>query len=213
MNVNKEDMLVYAVTDRTWLGGRKLQDVVEEAILAGATFIQLREKELSADAFLEQAIAVKKVTDKYHIPFVINDNVEIALACDADGVHIGQHDMSPEEVRAKLGDHKILGISAQTVEQALSAEKSGADYLGVGAMFSTSTKLDASEVSFETLQKICKTVSIPIVAIGGIKQNNLEQLKDSGIDGVAVVSAIFASKSISGSTKELAKKMKEVLKK
>ncbi len=213
MNVNKEDMLVYAVTDRAWLDGRKLQDVVEEAIQAGATFIQLREKELSYDAFLEQAIAVKKVTDKYHVPFVINDNVEIALACGADGVHIGQHDMAAEDVRAKIGADKILGVSAQTLEQALLAEKNGADYLGVGAVFSTSTKLDASEVSFETLQEICKTVSIPVVAIGGIKQNNLVQLKDSGIDGVAVVSAIFGSKNISGATKELTKLVKEVLKK
>lgn len=213
MNVNKEDMLVYAVTDRAWLDGRKLQDVVEEAIQAGATFIQLREKELSYDAFLEQAIAVKKVTDKYHVPFVINDNVEIALACGADGIHIGQHDMAAEDVRAKIGADKILGVSAQTLEQALLAEKNGADYLGVGAVFSTSTKLDASEVSFETLQEICKTVSIPVVAIGGIKQNNLVQLKDSGIDGVAVVSAIFGSKNISGATKELTKLVKEVLKK
>lgn len=203
MNVEREKMLVYAVTDRTWLNGQTLEEQVEKAIKGGATFLQLREKKLCYDAFLKQAIALKKITDKYNIPFVINDNVDIAIAVDADGIHVGQKDMEAGKVRQKLGQNKIIGVSVQTVEQAILAQKQGADYLGVGAVFSTSTKLDASEVSFETLQKICNAVSIPVVAIGGINQNNILQLKGSGIDGVAVVSAIFAQKDITQATKEL----------
>ena len=176
-------MLVYAVTDRTWLNGQTLEEQVEQTIKGGATLIQLREKELENDAFLEQAIKIKKITDKYHIPFIINDNVEIALAVNADGVHVGQKEMEAGEVRKKMGENKIIGVSVQTVEQALLAQKQGADYLGVGAVFSTSTKLDASEVSLETLQQICKAVSIPVVAIGGITAKNVLQLKKSGIDG------------------------------
>ncbi len=203
MNVEREKMLVYAVTDRTWLNGQTLEEQVEKAIKGGATFLQLREKKLCYDDFLKQAIALKKITDKYNIPFVINDNVDIAIAVDADGVHVGQKDMEAGKVRQKLGQNKIIGVSVQTVEQAILAQKQGADYLGVGAVFSTSTKLDASEVSFETLQKICNAVSIPVVAIGGISQSNILQLKGSGIDGVAVVSAIFAQKDITQATKEL----------
>ena len=141
-------MLVYAVTDRTWLNGNTLEQQVEQAIKGGATLIQLREKELSYTAFLEQAIQLKKVTDKYHIPLIINDNVDVAKAVNAEGVHVGQKDMEAGAVRQKLGENKIIGVSVQTVEQALLAQKQGADYLGVGAVFSTSTKLDASEVSF-----------------------------------------------------------------
>ena len=203
MNVEREKMLVYAVTDRTWLNGQTLEEQVEKAIKGGATFLQLREKKLCYDDFLKQAIELKKITDKYNIPFVINDNVDIAIAVDADGVHVGQKDMEAGKVRQKLGQNKIIGVSVQTVEQAILAQKQGADYLGVGAVFSTSTKLDASEVSFETLQKICNAVSIPVVAIGGISQSNILQLKGSGIDGVAVVSAIFAQKDITQATKEL----------
>ena len=203
MNVEREKMLVYAVTDRTWLNGQTLEEQVEKAIKGGATFLQLREKKLCYDDFLKQAIALKKITDKYNIPFVINDNVDIAIAVDADGVHVGQKDMEAGKVRQKLGQNKIIGVSVQTVEQAILAQKQGADYLGVGAVFSTSTKLDASEVSFETLQKICNAVSIPVVAIGGISQSNILQLEGSGIDGVAVVSAIFAQKDITQATKEL----------
>jgi len=203
LNVENEKMLVYAVTDRTWLNGQTLEEQVEKAIKGGATFLQLREKKLCYDAFLKQAIALKKITDKYNIPFVINDNVDIAIAVDADGIHVGQKDMEAGKVRQKLGQNKIIGVSVQTVEQAILAQKQGADYLGVGAVFSTSTKLDASEVSFETLQKICNAVSIPVVAIGGISQSNILQLKGSGIDGVAVVSAIFAQKDITQATKEL----------
>ena len=182
-------MLVYAVTDRTWLNGQTLENQVEQAIQGGATFVQIREKELDYNAFLEQAQKVKKITDKYHIPFVVNDNVDIAIAIDADGVHVGQKDMEAGQVRQKLGQDKIIGVSVQTVEQALSAQKNGADYLGVGAVFSTSTKLDASEVSFETLQQICSAVEIPVVAIGGISVQNILQLKNSGFSCLAV--AVF----------------------
>ena len=205
-------MLVYGVTDRAWLNGKTLEEQVEKAIQGGATLIQLREKQLHYDDFLEQAIKIKKITAQYHIPFIINDNVEIALAVDADGVHVGQKDMQANMVRKKLGENKIIGVSVQTLEQALSAEKNGADYLGVGAVFSTSTKQDASEVSFETLQNICKAVSIPVVAIGGINIKNIAKLKNSGIDGVAVVSAIFAQKDITKATQELVSLSKEILK-
>ena len=211
MKLENKTMLVYAVTDRTWLNGNTLEQQVEQAIKGGATLIQLREKELSYTAFLEQAIQLKKVTDKYHIPLIINDNVDVAKAVNAEGVHVGQKDMEAGAVRQKLGENKIIGVSVQTVEQALLAQKQGADYLGVGAVFSTSTKLDASEVSFETLHKICNAVSIPVVAIGGISQKNILQLKGSGIDGVAVVSAIFAQKDITQATKELVALSKQLI--
>ncbi len=211
MKLENKTMLVYAVTDRTWLNGNTLEQQVEQAIKGGATLIQLREKELSYTAFLEQAIQLKKVTDKYHIPLIINDNVDVAKVVNAEGVHVGQKDMEAGAVRQKLGENKIIGVSVQTVEQALLAQKQGADYLGVGAVFSTSTKLDASEVSFETLQKICDAVSIPVVAIGGINAQNIMQLKNSGINGVAVVSAIFAQKDIIQATKELTNLAKQIV--
>lgn len=211
MKVDKKTMLVYAVTDRAWLKNESLWEQVDKAIKGGATFVQLREKDLNYDEFLEEAIAVKKVTDQYNVPFVINDNVEIAIACHADGVHVGQKDMEAGKVREKLGEDKIIGVSVQTVEQALLAEKQGADYLGVGAVFNTTTKADASEVSLMTLKKICEAVSIPVVAIGGIKKENILQLKGSKIDGIAVVSAIFGEREIVGATKELVSLTKQAL--
>lgn len=203
MKLDNSSMLLYAVTDRSWLCGRDLKEQVEEAVKAGVTFVQLREKDLSFDEFLLQALEVKKVTDKYHIPFVINDNIEVALACGADGVHVGQKDMAAGDVRERIGRDRILGVSAQTVEQAAAAEKSGADYLGVGAVFSTSTKPDANEVTFETLKAICNEVSIPVVAIGGINKGNILRLSGSGADGVAVVSAIFAQPDITVAVRDL----------
>lgn len=203
MKVDKSALLLYAVTDRMWLGEGSLSAQVEEAIQAGTTFVQLREKELSPEAFLSLGKEIKAVTNRYHIPFVINDNVEIALACQADGVHVGQDDMSACDVREKIGLDKILGVSVQTVEQAVAAQQNGADYLGVGAVFSTSTKPDADTVSLDTLRAICKAVSIPVVAIGGINKGNMLKLSGTGIDGIAVVSAIFAQKDIAGATKEL----------
>lgn len=210
MNVSKESMLLYVVTDRTWLENHSLTEQVEDTIKAGATFVQLREKDLDFDQFVTEAKKIKAITDQYHVPFVINDNIQVALAVNADGVHVGQSDMAAYDVRALLGEDKILGVSAQTVEQAVSAEKNGADYLGVGAVFSTSTKLDAQDVSFQTLQEICTAVSIPVVAIGGISEQNILKLKGSGADGVAVISAIFAKPDIYGATKalcDLSKKM------
>lgn len=203
MKADKQSMLLYAVTDRAWLGIHTLEEQVEEVLKAGATFLQLREKDMSYEAFLREAKEIKKLADRYQVPFVIDDNIQIALECGADGIHVGQSDRSAAEVRSLIGKDKILGVSAQTVEQAVQAEQNGADYLGVGAVFSTSTKLDANSVSFDTLQKICKSVSIPVVAIGGISEQNILQLKGSGVDGVAVISAIFAKPDVYAATKTL----------
>lgn len=212
MNCDKKDLLLYAVTDRSWLNGETLYSQVEKALKGGATFMQLREKDLDEEHFLKEAVEIKKLCRKYEVPFVINDNVDIALSVDADGVHVGQSDMEALDVRAKLGPDKIIGVSAQTVEQALLAEKHGADYLGVGAVFHTGTKLDADDVSFETLKAICQAVSIPVVAIGGITKDNLMELKGSGIAGIAVVSAIFAQKDIEAAARDLLEKTKEMVK-
>lgn len=203
MKVDKKSMTLYAVTDRTWLGDRSLADLVEESIKAGVTFLQLREKNIDFDEFVALGKELKAITDNYNIPYVINDNVEVALACDADGVHVGQHDMEASNVREKIGANKILGVSVQTVEQAIMAEKNGADYLGVGAVFSTSTKLDATDVSFDTLKEICNSVSIPVVAIGGINKENILKLSGSGVSGVAVISSIFAEDNIYNASEEL----------
>lgn len=199
----KNSMLLYAVTDRYWLGEETLLSQVEKAIKGGATFIQLREKNLDHDSFLKEAIEIQKLCKQYKVPFVVNDDVDIALTMDADGVHVGQSDMEAQDVREKIGPDKIIGVSAQTVEQAILAEKRGADYLGVGAVFPTGSKDDADDVSFDTLKAICQAVSIPVVAIGGISRNNVMELKGSGIDGIAVISAIFAQKDIEKATAEL----------
>lgn len=211
MKLDKKSLLLYAVSDRTWLGNDTLEGKVEEALRAGVTFIQLREKDLSKDKFLEEAYKIKKIASLYGAPFVINDNVEIAIKCDADGVHVGQDDMDVLEVRNMIGPDKIIGVSVQTVEQSILAQRQGADYLGVGAVFNTSTKVDAAEVSFETLREICRKVSIPVVAIGGISLDNICKLKGLGIEGVAVVSAIFASDNIACATQNLLKEVKGVV--
>ncbi|MBU5455165.1 thiamine phosphate synthase [Caproiciproducens sp. MSJ-32] len=211
MKLDRKSMLLYAVTDRAWLGAKSLSMVVREALEGGASFIQLREKNLPFDEFLAEANEIKELCKEYMVPFVINDNVDVALACDADGVHLGQDDMSPIEARKMLGDNKIIGISAVNLEQAILAEKQGADYLGVGAVFPTSTKEDADYVSYEELKKICEAVSIPVVAIGGIGANNIMELKGSGIDGISVVSAIFAQKNIKEATENLLKLSKEMV--
>jgi thiamine-phosphate pyrophosphorylase len=189
-------MLLYAVTDRAWSDSKTLYMQVEEALKGGATCIQLREKELDDIAFLAEAVALKKLCNSYNVPFIVNDNVNIAVACGADGIHVGQADMEAGNVRRLIGENRILGVSVQTAEQAVLAEQSGADYLGVGAVFATSTKPDAEIVSLSALKEICAAVSIPVVAIGGIYRHNIIKLAGTGIDGVALVSAIFASPDI-----------------
>lgn len=195
-NITAKDLRLYAVTDRRWLKGESLASAVEKALQGGVTCVQLREKDLPYADFLATANDLKELCQQYHVPFIIDDNLEIALACDADGLHIGQKDMPAAKARKLLGPDKILGVSAQTVEQAVAAYKAGADYLGVGAVFPTGTKDDAVEVTTDMLKAITATVPIPVVAIGGIKSNNLHQLKDTGIAGAAVVSAIFAQEDI-----------------
>lgn len=203
MNCDKKDLLLYAVTDRHWLKGETLYSQVEKAIKGGATFIQLREKNLDDESFLQEAKEIQQLCKEYSVPFVINDNVEIAKEINADGVHVGQSDMEAGNVREILGNDKIIGVSAQTVEQAILAEKHGADYLGVGAVFKTGSKDDAEEVSHEELERICKAVSIPVIAIGGITRENVKELSGRGIVGIAVISAIFGQKNIEQATKEL----------
>lgn len=210
MKFDRKDLLLYAVTDRTWLGGETLASAVEKALKGGATFVQLREKELDYEKFLEEAKELKQLCKKYNVPFVVNDNVDIAIAVDADGVHVGQKDMEAGRVRELIGNDKILGVSVQTVEQAVLAEKRGADYLGVGAVFPTGSKADAEYVSYHTLKEVCEAVSIPVVAIGGINRDNVMELAGSGIAGIAVISAIFAQPDImkaAAELKELVKKM------
>lgn len=203
MNCRPEDMLVYAVTDRAWLKGEGLKDQVEKALRGGATFVQLREKNLDRSLFLEEAAAIKEVCASFHVPFVINDDVEIALASGADGVHVGQKDMDVREARRRLGPGRIIGVSCKTVEQARAAEAGGADYLGVGAMYPTDTKSDTSQVTVETLRAICEAVEIPVVAIGGIRTDRIEPLRGTGADGVAVVSAIFGQPDIEAAARSL----------
>lgn len=203
MNCDKNSLLLYAVTDRSWLNGRTLYEQVEDSLKGGATFIQLREKKLDKEDFLKEAIEIQALCRQYHVPFVINDDVDIALQIDADGVHVGQSDMEAGDVRTTLGPDKIIGVSAQTVEQAVLAEQRGADYLGVGAVFPTGSKDDADDISHDTLQAICEAVQIPVIAIGGISKNNVLQLKGRGICGIAVISAIFAQPDIQAATEEL----------
>ena len=213
MKFDKKDLLLYAVTDRRWLNGASLVDQVEQAILGGAAFVQLREKEMNPKDFLKEAIEIKELCRRYQVPFVIDDNVEIALQADADGVHVGQSDMEAGNVRELIGKNKILGVSAENVKQAVLAEKCGADYLGVGAVFPTGSKSDAEDVSRDTLKKICEAVHIPVIAIGGISKENVMQLSGSGICGIAVISAIFAEKDIRKATAELKSLTREMVEK
>ena len=196
MKCKKEMMLLYAVTDRAWTGRQTLLEQVEDALKGGATCVQLREKELDDAAFLQEAMEMKALCEKYKVPFFVNDNVEIAVKCRADGIHVGQEDMTAEKVRQQVGDEMMIGVSVHSVEEALEAVKNGADCLGVGAMFSTATKADADVLTKEVLREICAAVDIPVVAIGGISRENLAELKGTGIDGVALVSAIFAAEDI-----------------
>ena len=210
-NTKPEELLLYAVTDRHWLNGATLISQVEAALKGGATFIQLREKNLDDKAFYREALKIQKLCKEYKVPFVINDNVELAKKIGADGVHVGQSDMEALDVRKVLGDDKIIGVSAQTVEQAELAEKHGADYLGVGAVFPTGSKDDADDVSYETLKAICEAVSIPVIAIGGITQENVKELAGSGICGIAVISAIYAQQDIRKASEDLKKETQRMV--
>ena len=198
-------MLLYAVTDRAWVGKQSLYEQVESALKGGATCVQLREKELDEESFLKEAMEISALCKQYGVPFFVNDNVDIAIKCKADGIHVGQEDMEAAQVRQRVGDDMIIGVSVHSVEEALEAVKNGADCLGLGAVFSTSTKTDVDLLPRETLRDICAAVDIPVVAIGGINKSNISQLASTGIDGVALVSAIFAADDIESECRELRK--------
>ena len=203
MKCDRQTMRLYAVTDRAWVGRQTLPEQVEAALKGGATCVQLREKELDGTALLEEAKVLAALCRRYGVPLIINDNVEVALASGADGVHVGQDDQTVEQVRRLAGDRLIVGVSAHSVEQALAAQAGGADYLGVGAVFATATKSDAHVLPRETLAEICRAVDIPVVAIGGIGEDNLLQLAGTGVDGAALVSAIFSAPDIEGQCRKL----------
>ena len=212
MRFDKKYAILYAVTDRAWIGKQNLYEQVESALKGGATCVQLREKNLDEELFLEEAIKIKSLCKKYGIPFIVNDNVDIAIKCEADGVHVGQEDTAVSKVRKLVGDKMIIGVSVQNINEALESIKNGADYLGVGAMFSTSTKLDANVIPFENLKSVCNAVNIPVVAIGGIGKNNIMKLAGSGADGVALVSAIFGAKNIEEECRELRRLSEQMIK-
>lgn len=208
----RKKLTLYAITDRHWIGEKTLLEQVEETLKGGATCLQCREKNLDHQAFLEEAKAIQKLCRAYHVPFFIDDDVDLAIEIHADGVHVGQKDLYSGIVREKIGKEMLLGVSASNVKEALEAEHNGADYLGVGAVFPTSTKKDAESVDKVTLKTICDAVSIPVVAIGGITLDNIQELKGTGIDGVAVISAIFASKDIQKTTEDLLSQTELMLK-
>ena len=208
-NKCETDYTLYLCTDRDLMSTETIEEAVEQAILGGCTIIQLREKECSSKDFYQTASCVKKITDKYQVPFIINDRVDIALAIDADGVHVGQSDLPADIVRKLLGDKKIVGVSARTIEEAKKAQKDGADYIGVGAMYATNTKKDAKAVTMEELQNIRNEVSIPIVVIGGINKDNIKDFEGIGINGLAVVSAVIAQKDIKNAALGLKKEFEK----
>lgn len=204
------DLLLYAVTDRAWTGEKTLEDQLEEALQAGVTLVQLREKEMAGEDFIREAKQIKALVSRYGVPLIINDNVKVALASGADGVHVGQEDLNAADVRRMLGPDKILGVTAKTVEQARRAQEQGADYLGSGAVFGSSTKKDARPMTMEQLKAITSAVSIPVVAIGGINQENIQELAGSGVAGAAVVSGIFAEKMIGKAVSNMRNSMEEI---
>lgn len=199
----RDKIILYAVTDRRWLNGRTLYECVEAALKGGASIIQLREKEISDEEFLQEALDIKTLCHKYNAPLIINDRIEVALKADADGVHIGQHDESLSNARHIFGSDKIIGVSAHNVDEALKAQNAGANYLGVGAAFATGTKGDANVIKHGTIADICHSVDIPVVAIGGVTKDNITELTGSGISGAAVVSSLFANDDIEKAAKEL----------
>ncbi|MCD7819409.1 MAG: thiamine phosphate synthase [Lachnospiraceae bacterium] len=203
MRCDKTRMQLYAVTDRTWLGEKTLYEQVESALKGGVTCVQLREKNLSEEEVLTEAIEIAGLCRGYGVPFIVNDNPEIALKCGADGIHVGQDDLQADEVRRLVGERMIIGVTAHNVKEAIEAEKKGADYLGAGAVFQTGTKSDTVALSYETLREICASVRIPVVAIGGISRSNILKLSGSGVSGIAVVSAVFAAEDIQCASAEL----------
>ncbi len=211
MKCAKKAMLLYAVTDRAWVGKQSLREQVESALKGGATCVQLREKELNDEDFLSEAMEISALCKQYGVPFFINDNVEIAVKCHADGIHVGQEDMEAAQVRQRVGNDMMIGVSVHSVGEALEAVGNGADCLGVGAMFSTSTKTDVNVLPKETLRDICAAVDVPVVAIGGIGKNNISQLAGTGVDGVALVSAIFAADDIENECRLLRKLSEEMV--
>lgn len=213
MKCDKETMLLYAVTDRAWVGRQSLYEQVESAIKGGVTCVQLREKELNDEDFLAEAIEISAMCRKHKVPFFINDNVEVAIKCNADGIHVGQEDMAAAQVRSRVGDDMMIGVSVHSVEEALDAVKNGADCLGVGAIFSTSTKTDVDVLPREVLCDICNAVDIPVVAIGGIGKGNISQLAGTGVDGVALVSAIFGADDIENECRILRRLSEEMVNK
>lgn len=207
----KKAMPLYLVTDRRWLNGRPLTEDVEKALQGGVTCVQIREKNLDYDAFVKEALALKKICQKYQVPLIINDRIDVMLEVDADGVHVGQNDMKASEVRNIIGHDKILGVSARTVQEAKDAQNAGADYLGVGAVFGTSTKEDANHLHHKMLKDICLSVDIPVIAIGGINHDNILELENTGISGVAIVSGIMAQKDIKEISSELKDKVEGLI--
>lgn len=209
MEFHRDMLLLYAVTDRSWTGRQTLYDQIQAALEGGVTMVQLREKRLSTQALVEEAVEIKELCHRYHVPLIINDNVEAAVASGADGVHVGITDTPVAEIRKRAGGSFIIGATAKTVAQAIAAEQAGADYLGVGAVFPSPTKQNAIRITLEQLKQICSAVSIPAVAIGGIGRENVAALAGGGMAGIAVVSAIFAEKNIQNAAAEL----KEVVRK
>ena len=210
MKFSKDMLLLYAVTDRSWTQTQTLYEQIEAALKGGVTIVQLREKNLPEEEFIAEAIRVKELCSRYNVPLIINDNADVALKSGADGVHVGIEDTPVAELRQKVGKDFIIGATAKTVEQAQSAEKAGADYLGVGAVFPSPTKKNAIRITAEKLKEICSSVSVPAVAIGGISLDNVSEIKGCGMSGIAVVSAIFASDDIQKAASELKEKAKEV---
>ena len=209
--MNREALKLYAITDRSWLDGETLADEVEKALRGGATIVQLREKGLDHDALLQEAIEIGALCRRYSVPFIINDDVQIALECGADGVHVGQEDMAAAEARRLLGPDRIVGVTCKTVEQAIEAERQGADYRGSGAMFPSLAKPGATGISFDTLRASCAAVETPVVAIGGITHENVDKLRDTGIAGVCVVGAIFAQPDPEQAARALKEKVTQIL--
>lgn len=203
MILKRENCLLYAVTDRAWLKGKTLSSQVEAAIKGGVTMVQLREKNLTEAEFEKEALEIQEICRKYQVPFLINDNVALAKKIDADGVHVGQGDMDPRKVRELLGADKIIGVTARTVEQAREAAKNGADYLGSGAVFGTTTKADAKNMDLNLFREICESVEIPVVAIGGVNAENVARLQGSKAAGIAVVGGIFAAEDVEKASREL----------